>query len=98
MKARYTNAQLIDAVQTSASIRQVLFQLGLVEAGGNYSIIKRRIQELGIITSHFKGQGWKKGNNHPVVPATPLSALLQKGTGFQSFKLKKRLFAEGLKE
>jgi hypothetical protein len=97
-KSRYTDQDLIEAVQSSTSIRQVLAKLGLSEAGGNYSITKRRIRELDIETTHFKGQGWKKGNHSPVVSAKPLSEILQKGIVFQSFKLKRRLFAEGLKE
>jgi HNH endonuclease len=98
MKRRYTDAQLIKAVQSSTSIRQVLSKLELVEAGGNYANVNRRIRELGVATEHFTGQGWKKGNQKPVIPAQPLSLILQKGTVFQSFKLKKRLFAEGFKE
>jgi hypothetical protein len=97
-KSKYTDQDLIKAVQSSSSIRQVLAKLGLSEAGGNYSITKRRIQKLDLKTTHFKGQGWKKGNHNPVVSAKPLSEILRKGVVFQSFKLKRRLFAEGLKE
>jgi len=97
MKRKYTDPELIQAVQNSTSIRQVLTKLGLVEAGGNYSIIKHRIQELELSTSHFSGQGWKRDNRNPVVPARAISDLLQYGTRFQSYKLKKRIFAEGLK-
>lgn len=97
-RSRCTDLQLIEAVQSSTSIRQVLEKLGLAEAGGNYSIVKRRIQGLGLSTAHFKGQGWKKGNASPLVPAKPISEILRKGTNVQSYKLKKRLFAEGLKE
>jgi hypothetical protein len=97
MKARYTQAQLIEAVQTSTSIRQVLSKLGLVEAGGNYSVVRHRIRRLGLSTDHFTGQGWRKGTHVPCFPASPLSKLLQTGTRVQSYKLKKRLFAEGLK-
>ena len=97
MKERYPESELIEAVRSSTSIRQVLSKLGLAEAGGNYSIVKRRIQRLGISTAHFNGQGWRKGISKPVIIARPLSDLLQRGTHFQSYKLKKRLFAEGLK-
>ncbi len=97
-QSKYTNVQLIEATKSSTSIRQVLGKLGLAEAGGNYSVIKRRIRLLGIDVSHFNGQGWKKGNCTPIVPARPLSEILRIGTYFQSFKLKKRLFAEGMKE
>ena len=98
MRCKYTETQLREAVQASTSIRQVLAKLGLAEAGGNYSIVKSRIQRLELNTSHFTGRGWRKGNPKPVVSAKPISELLQEGISFQSFKLKKRLFAENLKE
>jgi hypothetical protein len=97
-QSRYSDLQLIEAVQSSTSVRQVLEKLGLAEAGGNYSIVKRRIQRLKISTVHFKGQGWKKGDKSPLVPAKSLSDILRKGSNVQSYKLKKRLFAEGLKD
>jgi hypothetical protein len=97
MKTRYTDAQLAEAVQNSTSIRQVLAKLGLVEAGGNYSIVRDRILRSGLSIAHFTGQGWRKGSPIPCFLASPLSDLLQNGTRVQSFKLKKRLFAEGLK-
>jgi hypothetical protein len=59
--------------------------------------VKRRIDSLELNVSHFSGQGWKKGNRKPVVQARPISEVLQKGTSYQSYKLKKRLFAEGMK-
>jgi hypothetical protein len=97
MKYKYTDLQLIDAVYSSTSIRQVLSKLGLVEAGGNYAIVKRRIHEMGLNISHLRGQGWKKGDKSPVVQAKSLTEILQKGSRYQSHKLKRRLFAEGLK-
>src|ERR1044072_6616141 len=97
MRERYPESELIEAVRSSTSIRQVLSKFGLAEAGGNYSIVKRRIQTLGISTAHFNRQGWRKGTNKPVVIARPLSHLLKQGTHFQSDILKKRLFAEDQK-
>jgi len=97
-QSKYTDSELIEAVQSSTSIRQVLGKPGLAEAGGNYSVIKRRIQLLGINVSHFNGQGWKKGNNTPIVPAKHLTEVLRSDTNFQSYKLKNRLFAEGMKD
>ncbi|MEN3332591.1 MAG: hypothetical protein V7641_1956 [Blastocatellia bacterium] len=97
MRRRYTDDELIKAVQTSVSIRQVLSKLGLVEAGGNYAIISRRIQSLKVNTSHFTGKGWRGGSRTAVVSAKPISEILQKGVVYQSFKLKRRLFLEGLK-
>ena len=97
MNRKYPDSELIEAVRSATSIRQVLSKLGRAEAGGNYSIIKRRIQELGLSTAHFNGKGWRQGQTAPVVPAKPISQLLQRESHFQSYKLKRRLFAEGLK-
>src|ERR1044071_429689 len=97
MMRRYTDDELIKAVQTSVSIRQVLSKLGLVEAGGNYSIIQRRIQSLNVSTSHFSGKGWRGGSRKPVINPKPISEILQRGIAYQSYKLKRRLFVEGLK-
>jgi hypothetical protein len=88
----------MEAVRTSTSIRQVLGKLGLVEAGGNYSVVKLRIQTMNLETSHFTGAAWRRGETSPVVPARELSEILKSGTRFQSYKLKKRLLAANLKE
>ena len=55
MSARsYTDAQLVDAVQTSTNMRQVLIRLGLVPRGGNYESIRCKIAELGISVEHLR--------------------------------------------
>lgn len=58
---RWTKESLEPVVQVSFSIRQVLFNLGLRETGGSYSNIKSRILEYDLDTSHFSGQGHRKG-------------------------------------
>jgi hypothetical protein len=94
----YTDDALRQAVRQSVSIREVLSRLNLKPAGGNYKIAHRRIHVLGLDTSHFKGQGWKRGNSAPPRPATPLAALLICGSKYQSHKLKSRLLKACLKE
>ena len=89
--------QLRQADKESLSLRQVLHKLGLKEAGGNYSQIKKYLSELGIDASHFKGQGWSKGLNTVGIVKIPLDKILRLGSNFQSYKLKKRLFAANLK-
>lgn len=93
----WTDGQLIAAAKTSQSYRAVLLKLGLVPAGGNYEQIKRRIKELAISTEHFMGKGWNTGLQFVPKPAQPLEKLLIQDSTAQSFVLKKRLFAEGLK-
>lgn len=47
--------------------------------------------------SHFKGQGWNLGLIGRGRPLISLEKLLVRNSNFQSFKLKRRLFEEGLK-
>jgi hypothetical protein len=48
-----TNDEIQQAVSESMSIRQTLIKLDLKPIGGNYRILKRRIKELNLDTSHF---------------------------------------------
>ena len=85
------------AVAASTSYRQVLSKLNLKEAGGNYAQVKKYASELGIRTGHFKGRAWNKGLKVKGVARIPLEKILVRNSSFQSFKLKKRLFAAKLK-
>ncbi len=93
----WTVKQLENAVRDSYSYRRVLNKLGLREAGGNYAQIKKYIAEYKLDIKHFKGQGWNAGMKGTGKPILPLEKILVKNSSFQSFKLKKRLFAVGLK-
>lgn len=56
----YTIEDIKTAVKNSISLAGALRILGLVDIGGNYLTIKKRIKELNIDTSHFKGKAWNK--------------------------------------
>ena len=58
----YSDEDLINAVKQSKSLASVLKSLDLRQAGGNFDTIKRRIAKLNLDISHFKGQGWNKGD------------------------------------
>lgn len=58
---KYTIDQLEVAVKNSLSMMEVLRYLGIREAGGSHSHWKRKIKDLGIDTSHFRGQGHNAG-------------------------------------
>lgn len=95
----YTADQLTDAVRQSTSIRQVLTRLGLSnQGGGAYATVRRRIEELGLDTTHFDGRGWNRGARYrPPRPATPLSELLSYPSPVTNFgRLKSRLIRDGL--
>lgn len=63
MKYReYTDKDVINAAKEVTSLAGLLRKLNLVVAGGNYIHAKKTLQRLNIDTSHWKGQGWNKGN------------------------------------
>lgn len=100
MKSRskkWTAKQLQEAVKNSTSIRQIIKSLGLIPAGGNYVQVQKYITFYKLDTRHFKGMAWNKGMRGIGKPRITLEAILKKDSSFQSFKLKKRLFAQGLK-
>jgi 5-methylcytosine-specific restriction endonuclease McrA len=96
-KRGWSVEQLKLAVAASTSFRQVLERLGLRAAGGNYAQVRRYALEAQLDTAHFTGYAWRRGSVVPSRPARPLGELLREGVFIQSFKLKKRLLAAGLK-
>jgi hypothetical protein len=93
---RCTVSELTEAVRSSRSFSQVLAKLG-IRSGGNQSRLKSRIEQLGLDTAHFSGQGWRRGATAPVVPHRPLEEVLVAGRLVQTSNLKRRLIQEGLK-
>ena len=51
-------------VLESISIAQVLVKLNMPRAGRSHRELTRRLKQLGIDTSHFKGAGWARGETH----------------------------------
>lgn len=94
---KWTDNQLREAVESVKSYRSVLIQLGLVPAGGNYESVKQHIIKLRLDTSHFTGKGWNVGLAFKPKLARPIETLLVMNGTVQSFKLKQKLFASGLK-
>lgn len=94
----WSKNDLFVAVSSSTSLRQVLKKIGLIQAGGNYSQVKKYIKEYKLSTAHFKGKAWNKGLIGIGKPRISLDKILIKNSDFQSFKLKKRLFEANLKK
>ena len=68
--AAVTLAELAPRVAGSTSVAQVLDQLNLPTEGRSHRELTRRIRELGLDTSHFRGPGWSRGEtrkSHPSV-------------------------------
>ena len=93
----WTDEELVEAVKASYSYRSVIKKLGLIPAGGNYAQTKKRIQVLSLPTDHFTGMGWNVGLKFKPRVAPALETILVEDSDIQSFKLKTRLFNEGLK-
>lgn len=54
-------AELGECVRASLSLAQVLTHYKLPTVGRAHHEMKRRLEDLGIDTSHFRGQGWNRG-------------------------------------
>ena len=89
MRHKYSLEHLKDVVKNSRSIREVLQNLNIVPAGGNYKTIKNKIATNNIDTSHFGGQAWNKGKK--IGPKRSLEEYLSNTKTIQSWKLKRRL-------
>lgn len=94
--SRIPDDELSAAVRSSRSFAQVLRALGL-PGGGNQARVKERVQALGLDTSHFVGQAWRRGSKTPMTPRRPLSELLTEGRSVSTNALKLRLIREGVK-
>jgi hypothetical protein len=93
-----TDERIEEAVKSSRSLAQVLIKLGFKPGGGRQALLKERIQELHLDTSHFMGQGWRKGSRGTVIPARPLAEILVEGRFLSTNWLKWRLIREGVKQ
>lgn len=91
-----TDAEFIQAVKSSNSIREALIKLNLKAAGGNYECFHKRVKELNLSIEHFTDpKAWNKGKKFG--PKRSLEEYLS-GVPIQSHKLKLRLIAEGIKQ
>ena len=97
-KHQRTKEEYEVAIKNARSIAEALRNLNLIDKGGNYRIIKNAVKKYNIDISHFDGQGWNKGLKFIPKEAAETNTLLVKNSTYQSFKLKKRLLKEGIKE
>jgi len=88
--------EIADAVEVSRSFSQVMAKLGM-SGDPDRAEVKRRVQAMEIDTSHFLGQGWRKGTHAPT-SRRPLEEFLLVGRLVKTHHLKSRLIEAGLKE
>lgn len=92
-----SDEEFIEIVKKSFSIREVISSCGLIPAGGNYQTTSKRIKLLGLDTSHFKGKSYNLGRKFPQFNV-PIEDYLNNRKTISSYKLKSKLFLEGLKQ
>lgn len=89
MKHDYSENKLREICASSYTYRECLVKIGAAASGGNYSVLKNKIQRYGIDISHFTLQGWNKGKK--MGPKRSIEEYLSNRKPIQSWKLKKRL-------
>jgi HNH endonuclease len=57
----YTNDDILNGVKQVKSVSALLKLLDLKPSGGNFSNMKRKLQQLNADCSHFTGMAWSKG-------------------------------------
>ena len=102
-KRKWADEQLVYAVKEEESYSGVLKRLGLKMSGGSHALVKLRIRQLELNTSHFKGRGWCYGKKHTSFVKKhveiPLGKILVKDSTYQNtHRLKLRLIREGYLE
>ena len=93
---KYSQEQLVEAVKSSTSLRQVLKKLGVAPYGGNYDVLRKAIKHFNLDASHFTGQAWNKGKKLP--PKRNINQYLNNELPIQSYKLRNRLLSEKILE
>lgn len=99
-KTDWSKENLSKIIAESYSNSEVIRALGLKPAGGNFSHLKKCIEEYQLDTSHFTGARW---HSNPKLSSedkklVKLEDILRENTNYGSDYLKKRLIAAGIKE
>jgi hypothetical protein len=92
---RYTEEEARAAVAAAHSLSDALARLGLRPAGGNHATLKKYIELWSISTDHF--DPWRDVHP-PFRKARPLAEVLVEDSTYSRVTLKRRLFAEGIKQ
>lgn len=97
-KSRYTKTDVERELPKARSYRDLLIRLGMCgDGGGNVYSLRKKVDKWGLDDSHFKNQGWLKGNTHNFTKSVPLSEILVENSDYTNRgRLKTRLLREGL--
>lgn len=92
----FSYENLMDAINTSITMREVLQKLNLKPHSGNYRRIKDHIKQLNVNIDHLLGRSWNKGKTYGFKVST--EDYLSNKHMVSSNMLKKRLFREKILE
>jgi hypothetical protein len=98
MKTRHTKEDFAKAVEQSSSIAGMCRHLGIKPCGGNYRLMHNAIKKFNLNTSHFTGKGWNVDLKFRPFEGKEINDILVDGSTYQSYKLKRRLLREGVKQ
>ena len=95
----YTKESLQELVNQCFTYADVCRKLNLVPRGGNFARAKNLITKYELDITHFLGRSCFKGKKRKGYKQLPLNQILVENSLYKvTVHLKKRLFAEGLKE
>lgn len=98
MKVKYTKELLEESVKECHSFAALARKLGLKPEGSNPKTLRKKLDYFQIDYSHFTGKGWNVGLGFKPRTPKPIEEILVNNSGYESYKLLKRLIKEGLKE
>ena len=90
---RVSDEDVRRAFTEAQSMADLLRRVGLVPKGGNYEVMRNRLQGLGLDPKQLRGQSWSRGRS---MGGRPLSDLLKRGQPYSGPPLARRLIEAGL--
>jgi len=97
-RRRYTAQEAREAIAASLSFSDALRRLGMRPAGGNHRTLKLLAERLGVPTDHFDPHAAQREALRAASRPIPLEDILVRGSTYNRYDLKRRLYAGGLKE
>lgn len=96
-KNERTDEEYIEAAKKSYSIAGMCKYLGRSPYGAGYYMMHKKIKELNIDISHFKGQGWNVNGKNLKKERLSDSDIFVENSTYTTSRLKKRLLDGGYK-
>lgn len=98
VRYKYSKENLEPIVKKAKNIREVLENMKLRAAGGNYKVINDYIKKYNINTSHFETAAQRMLNIGNQNISIPLEKVLVENSSYSRTNLKRRLYEVGLKK